>query len=358
MDRNVCLSISSLLLNCQMPEHFGERWGTGSHCSAPVANTNLVATIGKPSHSNSCYSTSTQGLTETSSQRDGTPPKDQPKDGGMSVTRELYQTQGISQSATKLFLTSWRGSTKKQYDVYIKKWTKFWAERQADQFFPLVVDVPYFLTELYDKGFTYSAINTAHSALSSFVLIDDGSSIGKKNPLISTLLRGIFQSRAPKSKYTEVWDVQILLSYLKTLHPVDLLSLKNLYFNFLCYCCWSQASGVRLSTNGFNFVTVNHLKQSRPEYHNPQLKLVPFDDYSLCVVTTCKEYLKRTKSLRENQSKLQSSAMCHLLKNWVEKLWLVGYAKLWQRPVKMFVSFPHIALEQRRCQLHMELLLI
>ena len=137
------------------------------------------------------------------------------------LSGSFYQTQGISQSVTKLLLASWRGGTKKQYDVYIKKWTKFCAERESDQFHPLVVDVLDFLTELYEKGFTYSAINTAHSALSSFVQLHDGSSIGK-NPLISRLLKGIFQSRAPKPKYTEVWDVQIVLSYLKTLHPVDL----------------------------------------------------------------------------------------------------------------------------------------
>ena len=87
--------------------------------------------------------------------------------------------------------------------MYIKNWTKVCAERQADQFLPLVVDVLDFLTELYEKGFTYSAINTERSALSSFVLLDDGSSVGR-NPLFSRLLKGRFQSRAPKSKYTEV----------------------------------------------------------------------------------------------------------------------------------------------------------
>lgn len=107
----------------------------------------------KPSHSNSCYSTSAQGLTDTSSQRDGTPSKDQAKDGGMSVIREFYETQGVPQSATNLLLASWRGGTKNQYDVYIIKWTKFCAERQADQFLPLVVDVLDFLTELYENGY-------------------------------------------------------------------------------------------------------------------------------------------------------------------------------------------------------------
>ena len=96
---------------------------------------------------------------------------------------------------------------------------------------------------------------------------------------------------------------------------MELLSLKDLYFKFLMLLL--LVSGQRgqtihmldlnhmtVSDNGFTFVIVNHLKQSRPGYHNPQLKLVPFEDSSLCVVTTCKEYLKRTKPLRGNQSKL------------------------------------------------------
>ena len=221
----------------------------------------------------------------------------------MSVIREFYQTQGISQSATKLLLASWRGGTKKQYDVYIKR-SKFCTERQANRFLPLFVDVLDFLTELYEKGSTYSAINTARSALSSFVLLEDGSSAGK-NPLISRLLKGVFQSRAQKPKYTEVWDVQNVLSYLKTLHPVDSLSLKDLSFKFLMLLLLVSGQrgqtilmlGMIVSDNGFFFVIVNHLKQSRPGYHNTQLTFVPFEDSSLCVVTTC-------KSLRGNQSKL------------------------------------------------------
>ena len=38
-----------------------------------------------------------------------------------------------------------------------------------------------------------------------------------------------------------------------------------------------------VTDNGFTFVFVKHLKQSEPKYHNPQLKIVPFEDSSLCV---------------------------------------------------------------------------
>ena len=101
---------------------------------------------------------------------------------------------------------------------------------------------------------------------------------------------------------------------------MDSLSLKDLSFKFLMLLLLVSGqlgqtmymldiNDMIVIDNGFTFVIVNHLKQSRPGYHNPQLKLVPFEDPSLCVVTTCKEYLKRTKSFRGNQSKLFISYM-------------------------------------------------
>ena len=48
-------------------------------------------------------------------------------------------------------------------------------------FGPLVLDVIYFFTDLYEKALTYSASNTAGSALSAYVVLDDGSSVGQ-NP--------------------------------------------------------------------------------------------------------------------------------------------------------------------------------
>ena len=45
------------------------------------------------------------------------------------------------------------------------------------------------LAELFDKGLTYSAINCARSALSSYVSLDDGSVVGQ-NPLVCRLLKG------------------------------------------------------------------------------------------------------------------------------------------------------------------------
>ena len=124
----------------------------------------------------------------------------------MSVVRQYYETRGVSKSAVGLLMASWRGGTKKQYSWYIKKWTAFCLKRKVNHLQPPVGAVLDFLSELYDKGLTYSAINCARSALSSYVSLDDGSVVGQ-NPVVCRLLKGVFQSRPPKPKYTEVWDV-------------------------------------------------------------------------------------------------------------------------------------------------------
>ena len=172
-----------------------------------------------------------------------------------------------------------------------------------------------FLSELYDKGLTYSAINCARSALSSYVSLDDGSVVGQ-NPLVCRLLKGVFQSRPPKPKYTEVWDVQVVLTYLATLHPVESLTLKQLTLKLVMLLL--LVSGQRGQTihllhinhmfvgdDKYTFVIPNHLKQSKPGVSNPQVVLESFERPSICVVTTLKEYLVRTKSLRgSGQSQL------------------------------------------------------
>lgn len=172
-----------------------------------------------------------------------------------------------------------------------------------------------FLSELFDQGLTYSAINCARSALSSYVSLDDGSVVGQ-NPLVCRLLKGVFQSRPPKPKYTEVWDVQVVLTYLATLHPVESLTLKQLTLKLVMLLL--LVSGQRGQTihlldinhmfvndAKYTFVIPSHLKQSKPGVPNPQVVLESFERPSTCVVTTLTEYLVRTKLLRPSgQSQL------------------------------------------------------
>lgn len=57
-----------------------------------------------------------------------------------------------------------------------------------------------------------------------------------------------------------------------------------------------------LANNCYIFQLVGHLKQSRPVVKNPLVKLKAFDDKTLCVVTTLKEYPTRTHTLRGSKA--------------------------------------------------------
>ena len=91
----------------------------------------------------------------------------------------------------------------------------------------------FFLTMLYKKGLSNTAVNTARSALSSLLSLPDGSTIGK-HPLVSRLLKGIFQNRPPQPRYSTVWDVNTVLT-----HFQQMPSIKELCF-FICQRCTLQ----------------------------------------------------------------------------------------------------------------------
>ena len=55
----------------------------------------------------------------------------------------------------------------------------------------------------------------------------DGFQVGQR-PLVSRLLRGVFNSRPPERKYSETWEVSRVLSYVRSLGSNEALSLKLL----------------------------------------------------------------------------------------------------------------------------------
>ena len=60
----------------------------------------------------------------------------------------------------------------------------------------------------------------------------------------------------------------------------------------------------------FDFLLPEHIKQSRPRYKPPSVMLKAYPtDKTLCVVSHMKEYLRRTKPLRGDSTKLFISFM-------------------------------------------------
>ena len=211
-------------------------------------------------------------------------------------------------------MASWRPGTQKQYHVYIQKWSNFCAQRKIDHNQPTVEQALEFFTYLYEQGLTYSAISTARSALSSYIILEDGTSRGQHR-LVSRLLKGIFQSNPPSPRYSETWDVSVVLRYLQGLSPVGTLKLKELTLKLVTLILLVSGQrgqtvhlfnlpNMRVSANSYTFMFSKLLKQTRPGFPNPTVILTAFSDNRLCVFTTLKEYISRTEHLRGSESQL------------------------------------------------------
>ena len=145
----------------------------------------------------------------------------------MSLIRESLRKEGISERAQELILQSWREGAQKQYRTYLQKWTTFSSGWDIDPIQPTISEVIDFLTELFDSGLGYSGLSTARCALSSVIHLDDNRTVGS-HPLVNRFLKAAFNYRPSIPRYNSVWDPTRVLTYLKTLPPLENISLKEL----------------------------------------------------------------------------------------------------------------------------------
>ena len=91
---------------------------------------------------------------------------------------------------------------------------------------PNINDVVNLGGRLFDEGVSYSAINTACSALSSMISINQKPV--RSHPVVIHFLKGVFNTRPTLPKTNITWDPRVVLDYLKTIAPAKQLSLKRL----------------------------------------------------------------------------------------------------------------------------------
>ncbi len=226
----------------------------------------------------------------------------------MSYLRNSLRKRGLSETAAELTISSLRKGTIKQYNVYFNQWIIFAARHCLSPFNPTVVALAEFLTTLFERGLTYSSINTARSAVSTFSFVSSKSGIGS-DPLICRLMKGIFERRPPVPKYSDTWDVGIVLDYLKRLSPVENLSLGDLSHKTVMLCLLLSGKrcnaihlftteGLKITESSVIFDAVLE-KQSRPGRPREQIIFNEYTiDVRLCVVQALKQYFKVTQTLR------------------------------------------------------------
>ena len=84
-----------------------------------------------------------------------------------------------------------------------------------------------FLTQYFNSGVGYSAVNSERCALSTIISTRSNLTFGKL-PIASRFLRGMFNIRPSLPKYVVTLDVNIVFNYIKSLPPLEQCSLKIL----------------------------------------------------------------------------------------------------------------------------------
>lgn len=237
---------------------------------------------------------------------------------GMQIIRQALQESEVfaDSGIVDTVMQSWRSSTQKQYAVYINKWVQFCRERSCDPLRPAVKELLAFLHCMFKKGASYSALNTARSAVSNIDLckIDHNArcteTIGK-HFLVCRFLKGVFNAIKPTPKYNQVWSVDPVLDYLALLWPLDKLTRKELTLKLATLVALTTSQRCQTlsmmdisekfmhrSKECYSFSLTQHIKQDRPGNVFGNVRLFKYHVKELCVYETLSYYLSVTRDQR------------------------------------------------------------
>ena len=115
------------------------------------------------------------------------------------------------------------------YSSAWQHWLPYCIRVGIPQHSPAVNQVLDYLPSLYESGLSYRTINCYRSTLSTTLLLIDNYD-GGKHPLVTRLMRGIYNSRPPVKTLVPTWSVMTVLKMLKLWSPNDKLDLKRLTY--------------------------------------------------------------------------------------------------------------------------------
>ncbi len=213
-------------------------------------------------------------------------------------------------------MAAWRDSRKKQYKTYINKWFLFCSTNNSDPIHPSISTALAFLTSLYEKGLSYSSINIARSALSSFCIFDGIAVPFGQLPLVKRFMKGIFELRPSLPKHPAIWDVKSVFNFFRSQPPICELTLKELSHRLAVLLCLLSAQRcqtilflnvkhMQVSESAYTFHIADKLKHTRRRVHQKPLHFLKYAaEPKLCLYSHLSEYLRRTASFRAEQSQL------------------------------------------------------
>lgn len=166
-----------------------------------------------------------------------------------------------------------------------------------------------FLAALFAEGLQHRTINTIRSAISATHVQVDNTPIGQ-HPVVTRLMKGMYNSRSPKPRYPSSWKVADVTHALKEWGVNASLSLKQLTLKLcmlMALVVASRSSELAaldlrfrvFSPDGVTFRLPTLTKKRKAGAPPKKLFFGGFkEDAALCVVDCLQEYERRTRKLR------------------------------------------------------------
>ena len=234
----------------------------------------------------------------------------------MAPFREALRLKGFSTAVANTMLKAKRASSLKLYETYSRRWLDFCSQHHYHCIYASIAQALGFLQHLLDEGLGYSALNTARSTLSAFILLPTGTPFGS-DPDVKIFMRGAFNTAPPTPKYTATWDPATVLSFLETWSPAQDLSLEKLTIKLIVLILLVTGQRTQIisaldlknmkkGSDVFNFaIPLSDLKQGRANYKPCSISLKQYDQNKrLCIFHYLTVYIQRTALLRKAHTRL------------------------------------------------------
>lgn len=252
---------------------------------------------------------------------------------------DAYATSlSLPETSRRIISCSWKESTSGKYNSCLKKWFDYCGKLGVSPATPAVEHIIAFLTEQFEEGKSYQTILGYRSAINTIATVEHYSDICQ-HPLMHRFIRGVFNIRPPLPKYTKIWDVSIVLSYIRQLgdnEVMPMLKLSMKVATLLMLLSGKRCNSIdafdieymQLRTDFCIFYPTRLLKHDRP---GRPLKAITYrafhQDKLLCPVQAIADYYVRRSELNSTSSKLfltttppHNGASKDTIGNWVKRL--------------------------------------
>ena len=176
-----------------------------------MANTVVVSSADVNAVQTSSFVVSrTTSLKDSSISREATSMPQENVSTYMSVVRKQLESYGYSPETISIILSSWRDGTKSQHQSSLNKWVSYCSANDVEVLSPNISQALDFLSKLFSMNVSYSTINTAKSALSSFLHLDTDIPFGKL-PIVKRFMKGIVEHRPTFPRHQDIWCLIIFV---------------------------------------------------------------------------------------------------------------------------------------------------